>query len=191
MVSHGNIIQIGYVLFPISLIALKSTDIDIILGMDWLTRYQAVIDCAARSITMTDLSGNTVLYWSSPATAPSARFVPEAELYAIDVLPPLEIHDVPVVCDFPDVFPEELPGMPPDRSVDFVIELVPGTASVSRRPYRMPPEELVELKKQLEELEEKKFIQPSTSSGDVLHSLSRKGIPIFRDWLLITGRSML
>jgi hypothetical protein len=62
MVSHGNIIQIGYVLFPTSLIALKSTDIDIILGMDWLTKYQAVIDCAARSITMTDLSGNIVLY---------------------------------------------------------------------------------------------------------------------------------
>ncbi|KAK1647388.1 hypothetical protein QYE76_065193 [Lolium multiflorum] len=67
-------------------------------------------------------------------------------------------------CSNSDVFPEELPGMPPDRSVDFVIELVPGTAPVSRRPYRMPPEELVELKKQLEELEEKNFIQPSTSS---------------------------
>jgi hypothetical protein len=78
MVSHGNIIQIGYVLFPTSLIAHKSTDIDIILGMDWLTKYQVVIDCAARSITMTDLPGNTVLYWSLPATAPSARFVPEA-----------------------------------------------------------------------------------------------------------------
>jgi hypothetical protein len=125
---------------------LKSTDIDVILGMNWLTKYQAVIDCAVRSISITDLSGNTVLYWSSPATAPSARFVPEAELYAIDVLPPLEIHDVPVVCDFLDVFPEELPGMPPDRSVDFVIELVPGTAPVSRRPYRMPPEEVVELR---------------------------------------------
>jgi hypothetical protein len=129
-----------------------------------MTSQNDVIDCAARSITMTNLSSNTVLYWSSPSTAPSARFVPEAELYAIDVLPPLEIHDVPVVCDFPDVFPKELPGMPPDQSVDFVIELVPGTAPVSRRPYRMPPEELVELKKQLEELEEKKFIQPSTSS---------------------------
>jgi hypothetical protein len=54
--------------------------------------------------------------------------------------------------------------MTPDRSGEFVIELVPGTAPVSRRPYRMPPEELVELKKQLKELEEKNFIQPSTSS---------------------------
>jgi hypothetical protein len=163
-VTHGVIIDIGYFLFPTSLIALKSTDIDVILGMNWLTKYQAIIDCAARSIGMTDLSDNTVLYRSSPATSPSTRFVPEAELYAIDVLPPLEIHNVPVVYDFPNVFPKELPCMPPDRSVDFVIELVPGTAPVSRRPYRMPREELVELKKQLEELEDKSFIQPSTSS---------------------------
>ncbi|KAK1663442.1 hypothetical protein QYE76_051601 [Lolium multiflorum] len=98
------------------------------------------------------------------ATPPSAVHIPDAELYALDILPPLEISDVPVVCDFPDVFPEELPGMPPDRSVEFVIELVPGTAPVSRRPYRMPREELVELKKQLEELEGKRYIQPSTSS---------------------------
>jgi hypothetical protein len=82
----------------------------------------------------------------------------------MDVLPPLEIHDLPVGCDFPDVFPKELPSMPPDRSVDFIIELVPGTAPISKRPYRMPPEELVELKSQLEDLEEKGFIQPSTSS---------------------------
>ena len=69
-----------------------------------------------------------------------------------------------MVCDFPDVFPEELPGMPPDREVEFVIELVPGTAPISKRPYRMPREELAELKKQLEELERKGFIQPSTSA---------------------------
>ena len=56
-------------------------------------------------------------------------------------------------CKFPDVFPEELPGMPPDRSVEFVIELVPGTAPISKIPYRMPPHESVDLKKQLEELE--------------------------------------
>ena len=82
----------------------------------------------------------------------------------MEVIPPPEIHEVSVVCDFPDVFPEELPGMPPDRSVEFVIELVPGTAPVSKRPYRMPPHELVELKKQLEELENQGFIQPNTSS---------------------------
>ena len=132
--------------------------------MDWLSKYQANLDCAAKSVTLVHPSGEIVKYWSPSSIPPSAMSLPESELYAMDVLPPLEIHDVPVVCDFPDVFPEELPGMPPDRSVEFVIELVPGTAPISKRPYRMPPEELAELKKQLEELEGKGFIQPSTSS---------------------------
>jgi hypothetical protein len=74
-----------------------------------------------------------------------------------------ELQAVPVVRDFPDVFPLELPGMPPDRDVEFVIELEPGTAPVSKRPYKMGPSELAELKKQLEDLEKLGFIQPSTS----------------------------
>ena len=60
------------------------------------------------------------------------------------------IEDVPVVCEFPDVFPDDLPGLPPDRDVEFKIELVPGTAPISRRPYRMSPNELAELKVQLQ-----------------------------------------
>src|SRR3954467_15789571 len=164
MVSHGNLIEVAFQLFPTSLIALKSTDIDIILGMDWLTRYQAILDCTTKSMTLTSPAGITFKYWTVGSLSPSAVSIPEAELYALEVLPPLEIQDVSVVCGFPDVFPEELPGMPPDRSVEFVIELVPGTAPVSKRPYRMPPHEIVELKKQLEELEGKGYIQPSTSS---------------------------
>ena len=62
------------------------------------------------------------------------------------------IHQIPVVCEFSDVFPDELPGLLPDRDIEFGIELILGTAPISRRPYRMPPDELVELKKQLEEL---------------------------------------
>jgi hypothetical protein len=69
-----------------------------------------------------------------------------------------------VVRDFPDVFPEELPGMPPDREVEFVIDLLPGTAPISKRPYRMSVEELKELKKQLTELQEAGYIRPSSSS---------------------------
>jgi hypothetical protein len=70
----------------------------------------------------------------------------------------LEIKDIPVVCEFPDVFPEDLPGLPPEREVEFVIELKPGTAPISRRSYRMPPNELAELKIQLQDLLEKGFI---------------------------------
>jgi hypothetical protein len=73
------------------------------------------------------------------------------------------VERIPVVCEYPDVFPDELPGMPPDRDIEFAIELQPGTALISNRPYRMPPTELAELKKQLQELLDKGFIRPSTS----------------------------
>ena len=67
------------------------------------------------------------------------------------------------MCEFPDVFPDDLPGLPPDRDIEFKIELVPGTAPISRRPYRMPPNELAELKVQLQDLLEKGLIRPSAS----------------------------
>jgi hypothetical protein len=59
----------------------------------------------------------------------------------------LPLEKIPVVCEYTDVFPDELPGMPLDRDIKFAIELHPGTAPISKRPYRMPPAELVELKK--------------------------------------------
>ena len=65
--------------------------------------------------------------------------------------------------DFPDVFPEELPGMPPDRYIEFLIELLPGTGPISKRPYRMPPNDLEEIKKQIKELLEKGYIRRSSS----------------------------
>jgi hypothetical protein len=74
-----------------------------------------------------------------------------------------KIQDIPVECEFPDVFPEDLPGLPPERDVEFVIELKLGTAPISRRSYRMPPNELAELKTQLQDLLEKGFIRPSSS----------------------------
>ena len=75
--------------------------------------------------------------------------------YAIQTM---TLLDIPVVCEFPDVFPDELPGLPPDRDVEFKIELLPGIAPISRRPYRMPPNELAELKVQLQEHLEKGLI---------------------------------
>jgi hypothetical protein len=81
-------------------------------------------------------------------------------VYAIEGI---ELEDIPVVCEYPDIFPDELPGMPPDRDVEFVIELQPGTAPISKRPYRMLPYELAELKVQLQELLDKGYIHPSAS----------------------------
>jgi hypothetical protein len=73
------------------------------------------------------------------------------------------LEGVPVVNEYPDVFPEELPGMPPDRDIEFVIDLIPGTSPIAKRPYRMAASELTELKKQLEELQRIGFIRPSSS----------------------------
>jgi hypothetical protein len=73
------------------------------------------------------------------------------------------IADIPVVCEFPDVFPNDLPGSPSDRDVEFKIELLPSTTPISRRLYRMPPNELAKLKVQLSELLKKGLIHPSLS----------------------------
>ena len=72
-------------------------------------------------------------------------------------------EEVPVVKDYPDVFPEELPGMPPDGDIEFLIELLLGTGPISKRPYKMPAQDLEEIKKQIKELLDKGYIRPSSS----------------------------
>jgi hypothetical protein len=73
------------------------------------------------------------------------------------------LDEIGIVQEYPDVFPKELPGMPPNRDIEFMIELLPGTPPISKRPYRMPVYELLELKKQIAELQSKGFIRPSSS----------------------------
>jgi hypothetical protein len=73
------------------------------------------------------------------------------------------VEEVPVVCEYPDVFPEELLGMPPDRDVEFMIDLLPGTRPIAKRPYHMLIDEMEELKKQARELSDKGYIRPSAS----------------------------
>jgi hypothetical protein len=73
------------------------------------------------------------------------------------------IEDIRVVCEYPDVFPDDLPGMPPERDIEFIIDLLPGTAPIAKRPYKISVGELEELKKQLKELLDKQFIRPSSS----------------------------
>src|SRR3954468_13999353 len=84
-------------------------------------------------------------------------------MHTLNVLHLPDLEDIPVVCDFPDVFHEELPGMPPDRCVEFIVDLIPSIAPISRCPYRMAPNELAELKTQLEASLAKGFICPSSS----------------------------
>src|ERR1044071_5453153 len=153
-VSCDNEIVVEDVVFLASLIALKSSDIDIILGMDWLSKHRAKIDCASKSVELTHPSGKIVHFASKGS---------ETQLYSLNEHPLPDLEDIPIVCDFMDVFPEELPGMPPDRCVEFIVDLLPGTTPISRRPYRMAPHELAELKIQLEASLAKGFIRPSSS----------------------------
>ena len=121
--------------------------------MNWLTKYQVCINCATREVNLTSLNGQlTKLY--------ARKHIPKPELVCTVVV---KLEFIPVVSEYPDVFPEELPGMPPDRELEFAIDLVPGTAPLYKKYYRMPSSELVELKKQLDELLRKGYIRPSSS----------------------------
>jgi hypothetical protein len=147
-------IKFGSLIIKTTFLILCLDSVDIILGTDWLTIHQAVIDIAARAIEVhSPTCGETTLYLPEQICTRSCAFV----------MIESPIERIPVVCDYPDVFPDELPGMPPDRDIEFAIELQPGTAPISKRPYRMPPAELAELKKQLQDLLDKGFIRPSTS----------------------------
>jgi hypothetical protein len=124
--------------------------LNVIIGMNWMKEWGAVIDTGSRVLTLKDPQGEGTFQVPLPTRTDLVSVT-----CAIEVI---LIHQIPVVCEFLDVFPDELPGLPPDRDVEFGIELIPGTTLISRRPYRMPPDELAELKKQLEELLNKGFI---------------------------------
>jgi hypothetical protein len=122
--------------------------------MGWMKRYKAVLDIAARDVHLeSPTHGSVVLKLLSPTNIASALHHIVAQ----------NLEDIPVAYEFPDVFLEDLPGMPPDRDVEFVIELQPGTTLISKQPYKMTPKELVELKIQLNELLDKGYIRSSSS----------------------------
>nr|AAX96594.1 retrotransposon protein, putative, Ty3-gypsy sub-class [Oryza sativa Japonica Group]AAX96644.1 retrotransposon protein, putative, Ty3-gypsy sub-class [Oryza sativa Japonica Group]ABA93204.1 retrotransposon protein, putative, Ty3-gypsy subclass [Oryza sativa Japonica Group] len=157
-VSHACIdvpIRLRDVVFPSNLMVLIPQTLDVILGMDWLTKNRGVIDCRRREVTLTTP-------WGSDMRAPMDQD-PRLTERAGGIFTMLPLKGMPVVQQFPDVFPEDLPGMPPDRDIEFIIDLIPGTAPISKRPYQMPVNELEELKKQIRELQEKGFVRPSSS----------------------------
>ena len=135
-------ITLGDYKFLSSPMVLGNSDIDLILGMDWLSKHKAQLDCAAREIQLTHSSNDVIIYAARDETIRFFSLNERGELNAIS--------QIPVVCEYQDVFPEELPGMPPHRPVEFVIELEPGTEPVCKRPYKLGPKELKELKKQLD-----------------------------------------
>ncbi|KAG8499167.1 hypothetical protein CXB51_005608 [Gossypium anomalum] len=162
--------------FPADLMLLPFDEFDVILGMDWLTTHDVIVNCRKKFIELKCENGEILRVNSeeSDSSFPIISVMSAQkclrkgyEAYLAFVLntknPELKIESVPVVCEFPDVFPEELPGLPPVREVEFGIELIPGTMPISIAPYRMAPLELKELKAQLQELTDKGFVRPSSS----------------------------
>jgi hypothetical protein len=141
-------------------IILEASSIDLILSISWLRKAKAIILCGRGTVELTNPKGER--FQVEIAVTTSTRHVTFfiAEEFVGD--------NIRVVRDFPNVFPEELPGMPPEREVEFVIGLLPGTAPISKHSYRMSVEELQELKKQLTELQETGYIRPSSSPSGAL-----------------------
>ncbi|KAL2223980.1 UNVERIFIED_CONTAM: Transposon Tf2-12 polyprotein [Sesamum indicum] len=175
-VRKGSLVRIGDVNLPVDLIVLDLKEFDVILGMDWLAQHKAIVDCYKKEV-MIECSGESkVILVGDRQVVPicvisameARRLMLEGcEAYLAHVVDTEKVNptleEIPVVRDFPEVFPDDLPGLPPHREVDFAIETLPGVAPISIAPYRMAPVELHELKKQIEELLGKGFIRPSTS----------------------------
>ena len=134
-----------------------------ILGMDWLSRNQVMVDCRMKRVTLRTLNDDEVIFigemlnhLSNVISATTARKMVrkgcEAYLaYVIDMVKERpSLSDIPTISDFPDVFPEELPRLPPQREIEFAIDVIPGATPTSITPYQMAPLELKELKLQLQ-----------------------------------------
>ena len=180
-VSVNNI----YINFPIviqtrkflaDLITLPFQEFDLILGIYWLSKHQAIVDCGQKTVVLRCSDQTEVIVqgigssvMSNVISAMQARrFMRKGCETFLDVIldskrGQVDVEKIPIVREFPDVFPEELEGIPLEREVDLAIEIVPGTIPMSRAPYRMAPTYLKELKSQLQELLDKGFIRTSVS----------------------------
>jgi hypothetical protein len=147
-------LNLGGMVYKTTLIILDGQGIDVILGMSWMKEYKVVLDIAVRTMHLeSPTHGSTTLQMSLPSVVlPSVHHTAAQNQ-----------EDILVAYEFPDVLLEDLPGMPLDWDVEFVTELQPGMAPISRRPYKRTPKELAELKVQLNALLDKGYIHPSSS----------------------------
>ncbi|GJW88135.1 putative reverse transcriptase domain-containing protein [Tanacetum coccineum] len=122
--------------FEIDLMPIKLGSFDVIIGMDWLSKYHAKILCDEKVVHIS-INGETLIIRAQVKEKKSDE---------------KRLEDIPVVREFPEVFPEDLPGLPPVRQVEFQIDLIPGATPVARAPYRLAPSEMQELSNQLQEL---------------------------------------
>ncbi|XP_075504555.1 uncharacterized protein LOC142541993 [Primulina tabacum] len=150
---------------------------DVILGMDWLSSYHAVIDCVAKMVRFPAEDDDSGIFQSSSISldTPYISCLKAHEMLSkecqgflavviyVNTEMTRKLNEIEVVRDFLDIFADDVPGLPPDREVEFVIDVVPGTAPISKAPYRMALTEMKELKNQLQDLLDKGFIRPSSS----------------------------
>ena len=158
----------------VDLVILEMVDFDVILGMTWISPNFAFLNCNAKTVTLAK-PGTDPLVWEGDYTStPVISFLRAKRMVSKGCLAFLAhlrddtaqvplIESVSLVREFLDVFPANLLGMPPDRDIDFCIDLEPGNRPISIPPYRMAPAELRELKALLQELLSKGFIRPSAS----------------------------
>jgi len=150
--------------YRVNLICLPLEDLDVILGMDWLSANHILINCKEKRVMFPSSEDDVVLMSSQQVD----QAIQEGSQCFL-ILTQLSVEkegghlETAVVREFSDVFPDEVLGLPPSREIEFSIDLVPRAGPVSIAPYRMAPAELAELKKQIEELLEKQFIRPSVS----------------------------
>jgi hypothetical protein len=138
--------------FRLSPLVVNLEGFQLILGMDWLTKYGVSLDCGRRRLVVETPGFPREIYsYTSPSDAVLTSFLSSLGVAV------RELCEIPVVRDFPDVF-EEIPGPPPPREIEFRIDLVPGAGPVAKAPYRFAPKELEELKRQLEGLLEKRYV---------------------------------
>jgi hypothetical protein len=176
VVYKGIVISIDGLELGVDLIPLELQDFEVIPGMDWLSVYKAQMDCFAKTVTLQGPNGRRVIFIGERNVIPNCiisvmtarKMVKKGcEVYLAYVFDSKEkigeITNIPTVREFTDVFPNDLPRLPPDREVEVSIDILPRTTPVAQPPYRMAPAELAELKIQLQELPDKGFIRPSNS----------------------------
>ncbi|GJX72929.1 reverse transcriptase domain-containing protein [Tanacetum coccineum] len=153
-------LELGSSLFSINLIPLGHGSFDVIVGMDWLSQHKAVIVCHEKVVEIPVEDGRILRVHGERAVG-----ITKALKSAKEDEP--KLSDISVVRDFEDVFPDDLSGLPPQRQVEFRIDLVPGATPIAKSPYRLAPSEMQELSGQLQELQNKGFIRPSHSPWGV------------------------
>ena len=151
MICRGCELEISRTLLTVDLRVLDMSEFDVILGMDWLTAYKVVIDCVRRRVTTYTQDGTRVVFQGDkhdifPHTVYESRCQGQLASLTLEDEKRPDLDLPRVVCEYVDVFPDELPGLPPQRVVDFGIELHPGTSPISMTPHRMAPIELQELR---------------------------------------------